>query len=88
MHTKRRNIDSVIIRAKGIKLMNKANLLLPEEKNIKFKFSHGWLGKFKKRSNLRIIKTHGESGDADMVAVAPEPPNIHNVTEKYDRKSI
>ena len=34
MHTKRRNIKNEIIRAKGIKLMNEANLLLPEEKKI------------------------------------------------------
>ena len=88
MHTKRRNINSQIIRAKGIKLMNEANFLLPEEKKINFKFSDGWLGKFKKRWNLRIIKSHGESGDADMVAVAQELPDIQNVIEKYDRKDI
>ena len=30
---------------------------------------------------MRIIKSHGESGDADMLAVAQELPNIQNVIE-------
>lgn len=52
------------------------------------KFSDGWLGKFKKVWNLRILKSRGESGDADMVAEAQELLTIQNVIRKYERKHI
>ena len=53
-----------------------------------FKFSDGWLTKFKKRWNLRVIKNHGEIGDADMTEVAKEPPNIIKSIDKYDINDI
>ena len=37
---------------------------------------------------MQIIKSHGESGDVDIVAVARELPDIQNVIEKYDRTDI
>lgn len=88
MHAERRNINGKIIRAKGFKLMNEVNLLLPGDKKIDLKFSDGWLTKFKKRWNLRVIKSQCESGDADMTAVAKELPNIFKSIEKYDIKDI
>ena len=81
IHTKRRNINSEMISAKEIKVIYEANLLLPDEKKIKFKFSDGWLGKFKRLWKMRITKSHGESGDADVVAVAQKLLNIQNFIE-------
>ena len=46
--------------------------ILKEKVNIskdKFKFSTGWLAKFKKRHNITKVKRHGESASADHAAV-------------------
>ena len=39
----------------------------------------GWLNKFKSRWELRILRSHGESGDADMTVVFRDLPQIKNI---------
>lgn len=73
---------------KGQKLLSDANARLPEGQNKDFKLWQGWLEKFKKRLGLRVLKSYGESGDADVESLRRELPRIKNILKNYEPKNI
>lgn len=59
------------------------NLSLPPQKQTKLMFSSGWLTRFQKRWNLKSIKSHGESGDADQAAIDRQMPLLRSTIQFY-----
>jgi hypothetical protein len=53
-----------------------------------FKFSHGWLFKFKKRHGLRQITKHGEDASVDNAVVTSVIFELQEILEEYDLKDI
>ncbi|CAG8626907.1 984_t:CDS:2, partial [Paraglomus occultum] len=53
-----------------------------------FKFSCGWLSRFKKRHGLKQIKKHGEAASADTVAILKTIPELKEILKSYDLKDI
>lgn len=84
-------VSGDIIKAKAKSVQEAVREKLPQEEQSSFeqlKFSDGWLGNFKKRWNLRLLRSYGERGDADVEALAAELPKLKEVVEKYDPKDI
>jgi len=54
----------------------------------KFKFSTGWLAKFKKRHNITKVKRHGESASADHAAVDIAIPEFRELLAQYNPQDI
>lgn len=77
-----------VIREKGKRLLVEVNALLPDADKIKMKFSAGWLWNFQRRWHLKSRKLHGESCDADEVAIARELPNLRSICARYERKDV
>lgn len=74
--------------AKAQRLQAEMNELLPEERRTKLTFSTGWLCNFQKRCNLQSLKSHGESGDADMTAIERELPRIRQTVKLYNPNDV
>src|SRR6185369_15960584 len=53
-----------------------------------FKFSCGWLSKFKKRHNITQIVKHGEDASADNNAIIIAIPQLREILKEYDLKDI
>ena len=53
-----------------------------------FKFSSGWLSKFKKRHGLKQVKKHGEAASADNAAIVKTIPKLKEILKSYDLKDI
>ncbi|CAG8709973.1 32718_t:CDS:1, partial [Gigaspora margarita] len=53
-----------------------------------FKFSSGWLQKFKKRHRLKKITKHGEDAFVDEEAVEIAIPQLRELLKEYDLKDI
>ena len=53
-----------------------------------FKFSAGWLSKFKKRHGIAKIKLHGEDASADHTAAATAIPELRGMLMEYDLRDI
>ncbi len=64
------------------------NGLLPPEKQLCLNFSSGWLIKFQKLWDLKFVKLHGESGDADDEAIAASLPYIYQKLKNYNINDI
>lgn len=86
--TRRININGEMVRQKAFKIQQLANEKIPAEHRISLQFSEGWLDKFKHRWNLRVFKSHGESGDADADAVAREMPRLRGIVAEYAKKDV
>ena len=56
--------------------------------NNDFKFSHGWLVKFKKRHNLKMIIKYGEDISADHTAATAAIPQLRELLEEYNLSDI
>lgn len=70
-------------------ILNKARSFAPNfDVDANFKFSHGWLQKFKKRNNLKQISLHGESGSVseDTISIARE--NLNEMLTGYSPSCI
>ena len=68
--------------------MQEINKKLPFGKEIKLKFSNGWLHNFQKRNKLRALKCYGESGDADLHAVRREILHLRNSVGRYKLSDV
>ena len=53
-----------------------------------FKFSTGWLAKFKKRHGITKVKQHGESASADHTAVDTAIPEFRELLMQYNLQDI
>ena len=53
-----------------------------------FKFSNGWLFKFKRRHGLVQIKKHGEDASADHAAAAVAVTQLRELLKDYELKDI
>ncbi|KAG9322752.1 hypothetical protein KVV02_007012 [Mortierella alpina] len=62
--------------------------ILPEDQPIKFKFSNGWLSRFKNRHGLKKYTTHGESESVDMEACKPRTEEIQGILADFDPEDI
>lgn len=58
-----------VIIAKAKRLQHLMNSYLPRQKQTNLSFNAGWLSSFQKRWNLKGIKSHSESGNADQAAI-------------------
>jgi Tc5 transposase DNA-binding domain/Fission yeast centromere protein N-terminal domain len=56
--------------------------------DIDFKFSHGWLSKFKKRHGVGQIKKHGEEASADHTIATTVIPQLKEILKEYNLKDI
>ncbi len=65
----------------GLRILNGMNGVLSPEKQLCLNISSGWLIKFQKRWDLKFVKSHGESSDADDEAIAASLPYIHQILE-------
>lgn len=81
-------LNGDMIRHKAQTLLKLSNERVAEDKRIDLKFSLGWLQKFKKRWNLRVFRSHGESGDADETAIAFAMPNLQGKISQYEAKDV
>jgi hypothetical protein len=53
-----------------------------------FKFSTGWLAKFKKRHGITKVKRHGESASADHTAADIAIPEFRELLTQYNLQDI
>ncbi|KAJ8893117.1 hypothetical protein PR048_005700 [Dryococelus australis] len=53
-----------------------------------FKYSTGWLDRFKKRNNITWHKIAGESAAVPCGMVEQWLPKVHNVLEKYSPRDV
>ena len=53
-----------------------------------FKFSSGWLQKFKKRNGIKLVKLHGEAASVDFDAVEKARNDFKEILGKYDLSCI
>ena len=49
-----------------------------------FTASDGWLSKFKKRYNIRLINKAGEANSAPLETLEEERKNLQEIIEQYD----
>ena len=63
-----------MIRQKALKLQDLVHSI-QEREQIHLVLFERWLENFKQRRNLRVFKSHGESGDADTVTLESALPN-------------
>ena len=66
---RRINISGEMIWSKPGRIQFQVNERLKKAEKSTLKVSDGWLNNFKSRWGLRILRSHGESVDADMTAV-------------------
>ena len=69
MYFKKINLTDLIIKDKDIDLLNDHNSKNPLNYQVSMSFGNGWIWKFKKRNIFKMYRSHGESGDADVLAV-------------------
>lgn len=84
----RRNINGPLLRTQARKLQDMANERLPAEQRFSMTFSDGWLSNFNRRWGLRVFRSYGEGGDADLEAVRNELPLIKEKVRQYQPKDI
>ena len=53
-----------------------------------FKFSRGWLQRFKKRHNLKMINLHGEAGSGDLNIVENAKIDLRKKLDKFKNSCI
>ena len=53
-----------------------------------FKYSDGWLAKFKLRFNIKNYNIHGESGDVEVADLTKQRNDLIDLTSQYDIKDI
>ena len=73
---RRINISWETFRSKARRIQFQVIERLKEAEKSTLKVSDGWLNNFKSRWGLRILRSHGESGDADMTVVFRDLPQI------------
>eukprot|EP00171_Calliarthron_tuberculosum_P002433 IDg2433t1 len=84
----RRMINGCIIREKAGRLQALCNESLPTTEKITMQFSDGWMANFKRRWNLKSLKAHGESGDADQGAVQASLGPLCDRIAQYSHKDV
>ena len=52
------------------------------------RFSNCWIRKFKKRNGFQVYRSHGESGDADALAVQEIIHIIQDTITKYAMNDV
>ena len=82
------NINGEIICAKAQRLQKLTNEKMPPEARKVLNFSGGWLCNFKDRWGFRVFKSHGESGDADVEAIAWDLPKSNEILKDYSPNNI
>lgn len=87
-HASRININGDIIRQKAAKLQALANEKIPVEEQTNLIFSDGWLDKFKRRWGLRVFRSHGEAGDADVEAMERELSKSMEIIADYSPNNV
>ena len=78
--------DMIIEKAKRMQINSNEHLAVADKSELKF--SAGWLDNFKSQWNLRVFKSHGEIGDADLEAAARELPIIREKLKGYDPRYV
>ena len=63
-------------------------LIYPMEDVPVIKFPNGWLDSFKSRHGICEFNRHGESGSADMNAIAQQWPEIAKILASYKYEDI
>ena len=53
-----------------------------------FKYSDGWLAKFKLKFNIKNYHIHGESGDVEVADLTKQRNDLIDLTSQYDIKDI
>ncbi|KAK3211989.1 hypothetical protein Dsin_016695 [Dipteronia sinensis] len=77
------NISGDLIKEKGAFFLNR---LYPEATS--FKFSNGWLNRFKSHHGIKSFRRFGENGTVDTQAVEEAIPNLYDILDQYDWKDI
>lgn len=81
-------VNGQLIKEQAKRLQEMMNEELPSNQKKNLKFSDGWLSNFQRRSNLRSLKCHGESGDADDGAIKEALPEIRRFLQIYNADDI
>ena len=84
----RRCVNGSLIITKARRLQHLMNLSLQLQKQTKLMFSSGWLTRFQKRWNLKSLKSHGESGDADQAAIDHQMPLLRSTLQLHKHCDI
>jgi len=77
------NISGEMIRQKTAQFLERLHLDAP-----KFKFSSGWLAKFKQQHQIRLHHRFGESGAADTEIIKESLPRIRTILDQYALANI
>jgi hypothetical protein len=72
------NISGEMIRQKAAQFLERLHPDAP-----KFKFSNGWLAKFKQRHQIQSHRRFGESGVADTEIIEESLPHIRIILDQY-----
>ncbi len=83
IHAQAVNVSSGMIKEIGIRIIDRVNEMLPDEKKIHLTISNGWLFKFERKRGLRSWKSYGESGSGKLEAISQELPAAKFFVEEY-----
>ncbi len=72
MHARAVVVSPKMIKEIGVRILDRVNEMIQDEKKIHFTFSNGWLFKFQRRRGLRSWKSRGESGFGNEEAISQE----------------
>lgn len=82
------NIHGDMINEKARQITPKRNEQVADADKSELTFSASWLDNFKSHWNLRLFKSSGESGDADLEAAARVLPITKERLKGYDPKGV
>ena len=77
-----------LIWEKARKIQSALNQPLPILEQTFTHYSSGWLQRFKKRTDFRMYKCHGQEGDADNTAAFGKLPGLHSLAAQDEPRDV
>ncbi len=88
MYERKVSVSDELIQEKARRIQILLNQEIPEEHQLRLKFSSGWLQRLKIWNNYKCYKSHGKSSNVDQNQIKSELPVLQEKLKKYTLKDI